>query len=58
MPELDLTMNEDETIIAYVSFPTYQIYTVEPKLFCADTGEPYSCIGDKALENDFPSFWT
>ena len=50
MPEPDLTMNEDEITMTYISFPIYQIHTVNPMLFCVDTGAPYSCIGDKALE--------
>ena len=50
MPELDLTMNEDETSITYIFFPMYQIHTVEPMLFCVNTGAPDSCVGDKAFE--------
>ena len=49
MPELSLTMNEEEKFIPYASFPIYEIHTVEPIIFCVDTGAPYSCIGDKAL---------
>ena len=47
MPELSQRLNEDETSITYISSPIYEIHTVEPKLFCLDTGAPYSCIGDK-----------
>ena len=53
MPELDLAMNEDEATITYISFPMYQIRTVDPMLFCVDTGAPNYCISEKALERIF-----
>ena len=53
MRELDLAMYEDETTINYISFPIYQVHTVDPILFCVDTGASHSCIVDKALEKIF-----
>ena len=43
-------MYEDTTTITYMSFPIYQVHTVDPMLFCVDTDAPHSCIGDKELE--------
>ena len=51
MPEHDLTMNEDEKTITYISFPIYQVHTVDPIIFCVDTDAPHSWIGYKALES-------
>ena len=53
MPELDLMMYEDETTITYISFLIYQVQTINPMLFCVDTGAPHSCIVNKALERIF-----
>ena len=52
MSEHDL-MYEDEIIITYISFPIYQVLTVDPMLFCVNTGVPHFCIGDKAFGNIF-----
>ena len=50
IPEHEQMMNEDERTMTYISFSIYHIHTVDPILFCVDTGATYSCIGDKALE--------
>ena len=50
MPELDLTMYEDETTINYISVPLYQVHTVDSMLFGNDIGGSHTCIGDKELE--------
>ena len=39
MPEHDLTIYEDETTISYISFPIYQVNTIDTMLFCVDTGD-------------------
>ena len=48
--EHDLAMFEDKTTLPYISFPKYQVHTVEPILFCVDIGTSHSCNGDKILE--------
>ena len=53
MPVTDLKMYEEETTITYIYFLMYQVYTVEPMIFCVDTGAPLSCIRNKALKRIF-----
>ena len=43
-------MYEEETILTHISFPVYQVHTVDSMLFCVDTDASHSCIGDKTLE--------
>ena len=50
VPEHGLTTYEDEKTIIHVSFPIYQVHTVDPMLFCVDIGAPHSYIRDEALE--------
>ena len=57
MPEVDLTMYEGDTTITPITFPIYQVHTVDSLLFCVDTGAPHSRIGDKALERISRSSW-
>ena len=49
--EYDSSVTYDmECIMILVSMPTYQVYMMDPMLFCVDTRAPISCIGDKALK--------
>ena len=43
-------MYGDKTTISHRSLPIYIVYTIDPMLFCVDSGAPYSCIREKALE--------
>ena len=45
-----MTMYNDETKITNISFPIFQVHTIDHMLFCVDTSAFHFCIGDKPLE--------
>ena len=52
--EHNLTTFENETKIIVLSFSIYQIQTVNPLVFCVDTGALHFCIRNEALERIVP----